>query len=187
LKTGLKCKFCGEDMVLEDEETRRWRCRKDDTTFSARQGGWIQGRNKNLATQAKVTSKSYLVGLACNIIPGGGLVYAGHRAWAMFYMTVTVVFLIVYSPIALIVLLASFIHTAAAIEGQNNEARLRAREPISHDKRLRPTERTICPRCGSQPRALAKHCTKCGTELQEAKRPFTIEPETAADETRVWA
>lgn len=178
MRLSPKCKVCGDEMQLDDEETRRWYCRNDRLAFTAKEGGWIQKESPTDSPDLKPTpspsTKSNLTGLAVNfLLPGGGVIYAGSKiGWV--YPVISVVFLFLAWPFAIVIVAISYIHTVLAINEKNNEVRKVG--PIAPKMKQSDPPRqllpqvgagTFCTKCGSNLKSVSIHCPRCGSHVIE--------------------
>jgi hypothetical protein len=175
-------------MELENEDTRRWFCRKDNLAFVASEGGWIQERRNtasDLFQQAPgLSSKSYGTGLVLNfLLVGAGVIYAGD--WrGIAYTVLTVVFVFISWPVAVLVVVASYSHTVIAIDQRNKKATKQVSAPfMGIDGSSIRSGDLLCPRCGLQLREGSMCCRRCGKAIVERGSP--VSP-NESDKTRVY-
>ena len=165
-------------MRLDDEDTRRWFCKKDRLIFLAKEGGWIQEESptsKSSAGLAQPTSaKSYSAGIAINfLLPGAGVIYAGSKS-GLIYPVIVVVFLFVAWPVAIVAVMVSYVHTVAAIREKNDKIN-RARSCISNTRPWEPPGRSplqvscgrFCVKCGFKITSKSIYCPRCGFRVAE--------------------
>jgi len=187
-------------MKLVDKDTRRWYCKKDEMTFIASEGGWIE-RSAAGALGSR-QPKSQLLAMVINLFPGGGVLYAGQTVGAI-YPVLAVICIFVFPPGLLLIMLASFLHTYVAIKECNRTGQLRGplstgnaaplenspgrdqldsgRDPIPFDfaEKDHSSLRT-CGKCGRGLRDRGNFCPGCGTEIFKS-------PSSDSDRTRLFA
>lgn len=166
MKVSPKCRICGQEMALVDENNRRWYCRKDGVVFAAKEEGWVQSKQLPSPPFSPVQSfrpKSYAIGLSLNFLLAG-VMYAG--SWAgLVYAILTVVVVVVYWPFAILVVVASYAHTILAIDQRNSRIHKQDLESASRILSENPVM-ALCPNCGLQLRLGTRYCRRCGVEVR---------------------
>ena len=183
MKLQPRCKFCGEEMNLVDEESRRWYCSKNDVNFMAKAGGWSKGdKEPSTGTAFVKTARAKSVGtaLVMNLIPGAGVVYAG--SWmGVIYPVLAIVCIFIFAPVyvyAILVVIGSFAHTILAVDKYNSHLRIQNSAAFASLKFRIPAQELTCTNCGVGHREGSRYCRRCGIELPSKS--------VGSSETRVY-
>lgn len=130
----------------------------------------------------KQNRKSVRVGLVCNLLPGTGVIYAGKSAIGVLYLVTVVVLLFTpLQPLAIVVVLLSYVHTAVAVSNRNQDIEQDERPagtlipPPSAFQSKATTMSQVgglgksCSRCGGRVSQSAKYCKVCGQLLDQTQ------------------
>jgi TM2 domain-containing membrane protein YozV/ribosomal protein L37E len=119
------------------------------------------------------------------LFAGAGLMYAGQWGFGILYLALGLFFLFVYSPLAIVVAVVSYIHAYVAIENYNTKAKTgsaAAAMPVSSQSATPAALRTesalssqnmaasgrsqiFCVQCGRRMQSRKNFCTFCGAAI----------------------